>query len=81
LVGYVTSQWEVERPWERATRKEDDDKPRLVSMQEGQDAACQIGAVAYIEWKGGLSGEMAKVVQYGYYYRLLKSAEWQLPRK
>jgi hypothetical protein len=55
--------------------EDDDDEPGLVSAQEGQDAARQIGAVAYIEWTGGLHGEMAKVVQYGYYYRLLKSAE------
>jgi hypothetical protein len=78
LVGYGAPQSpsEIQITWETATSKdEEDDERRIVSMQEGQDAACQIGAVAYIEWTGGLHGEMAKVVQYGYYYRLLNSAE------
>jgi hypothetical protein len=59
-------------------REGDEDKSRLVSTREGQDAARQIGAVVYIEWTGerwGSYGQMEKVVRYGYYYQLSKSAE------
>jgi hypothetical protein len=59
---------------------DDDDEPCLVSTQEGQGVARQIGAVAYIEWTGGRygsCGQMAQLARYGYDYRFSKSAECQ----
>jgi hypothetical protein len=47
----------------------------LVSTQEGEDAARQIGAMAYIEWTYGTHDPyavMEKLAWYGYYYHLSK---------
>jgi hypothetical protein len=54
----------------------DDNKPYLISTQEGEDAARQIGAVTYIEWTEGSSKAtkvMETLVWYGYYYHMSKS--------
>jgi hypothetical protein len=55
---------------------EDDEEPPIVSRQEGETAARQIEAVAYLEWTEytpELRSEMERLMWYGYYNQLSKS--------
>jgi hypothetical protein len=86
LVGYLptplTNQEGGERPQQQslgrtAPREDNIPQPQLVSTQEGEAAARQIGAVEYIEWAQDideLRTKREKLVWYGYYYHLSKSS-------
>jgi hypothetical protein len=74
LVGYYrpnSARMQLKR--QRRESIDDKDESFLVSKQKGEEAARQIGAVAYIEWTQGTHDFYAvteKLIWYGYYYHL-----------
>ncbi|PVG01486.1 hypothetical protein CPB86DRAFT_781709 [Serendipita vermifera] len=75
LVGYLYPCNLGPRSNEGKQKTSKNENGRLVSTQEGEEAARQIGAVAYIEWTRGDQSRLAAMealLWYGYYYRLYK---------
>jgi hypothetical protein len=73
LVGYLYPPQQQQQQQKREVSEEED--YCLVSTKEGEDAARQIGAMAYIEWTEGsheLPTPVERLMWYGYYRNLSK---------